>query len=101
MSPRTDLQTELEGTLGSGNVYFQPPSTVKMIYPCIVYERSNGFSQFANNKPYLYKQRYQATLIAKDPDIDVIGKIAMLPMCVYDRHFTAENLHHDVFSIFR
>lgn len=100
MPLRTDLQTLLEGTLGTDSVYFQPPTTVKMVYPCIVYARSNADTRFANNLPYLYIQRYQLTLIAKDPDSDVVGKIAMLPMCIFDRHYTADNLNHDVFNIF-
>ena len=36
---RLELQSVLEQTLGSRNVYFQPPASVKMKYPAIVYER--------------------------------------------------------------
>ena len=38
MSKRKDLQKLLEQTLGSRNVYFQPPATIKMQYPAIRYE---------------------------------------------------------------
>ena len=40
MNRRYELQAVLEGILGSGNVYFQPPENLKMRYDCIVYERS-------------------------------------------------------------
>ena len=37
MASRLDLQTFLEELLESKNVYFQPPESVKMNYPAIVY----------------------------------------------------------------
>ena len=52
MGQRLDLQTELEELLGSRNVYFQPPESLRMNYPCIRYTRSSGETTFADNKPY-------------------------------------------------
>lgn len=37
MASRLNLQTFLEEILESRNVYFQPPESVKMKYPAIVY----------------------------------------------------------------
>lgn len=99
MASRSSLQTLLEGLLGSTKVYFQPPSTFKMSYPCIVYGISNADTKFANNKPYAYKKRYQITVIDADPDSAIPDKVAMLPECVFNRHFTVENLNHHVFVI--
>lgn len=82
------------------NVYFQPPETVKMKFPCIIYKRSSGDTQFADNNPYIHRLRYQITVIDSNPDSDIPGKIAMLPMCVFDRHFTSNNQNHDVFNIY-
>lgn len=97
---RLALQDILEGILGSKYVYFQPPSTIRMTYPCIVYQRSNADTKFADNKPYLHRQRYTVTVIDKDPDSVIPDKVAELPECVYDRFFTSENLNHDVFSLY-
>lgn len=82
------------------NVYFQPPPTFQMKYPCIKYELASGDTQFASNNPYRFTRRYKVTYIDSNPDSDVPGKIAMLPMCVFDRHYTADNLNHDVFNIY-
>ena len=38
-TPRLELQDLLETVLGSQYVYFQPPATLRMRYPCIVYAR--------------------------------------------------------------
>lgn len=100
MGQRLELQTLLEGLLGTRNVYFQPPANVQMEYPCILYKRDAADSQFAGNTPYRYTKRYQVTYISQDPDSEIPDKIALLPMCVFDRHYAVRNLNHDVFSIF-
>lgn len=100
MSRRLDLQKLLVDLLGSKNVYFQPRETLTMEYPCIVYRRDYAKTDFADNRPYRFKKRYQITLIDIDPDSDIHEKLAALPLCVYDRFFTADNLNHDVYNIF-
>lgn len=99
-APRETLQTLLEGALGSAYVYFQPPANVQMTYPCIVYQRDSSDAKFAGNAPYSYTQRYQVTVIDKNPDSDVVGKVALLPLCTYNRFFAADNLNHDVFNLY-
>ena len=100
MAPRTELQTLLEQVLGSGNVYFQPPNNITIAYPCIVYKRSRIESEFADNEPYGHQKRYTVTVISRDPDNAVVDQIAALPKCSHDRFFTADNLNHDVFTLY-
>jgi len=100
MGQRLDLQEILEVILGTDAVYFQPPSNVQMVYPCIVYARDAGSTKFAANRPYNYKQRYQVILIDRNPDNSVIQTMAMVPLCLYDRHYVSDNLHHDVFNVY-
>ena len=97
---RLELQTLLEGVLGSKNVYFQPPSNVQMQYPCIVYAQDNAKVEFAGNLPYSYAKRYQVTAISRTPDWDVPDKVALLPLSNLNRIFTADNLHHYVFNLY-
>lgn len=87
--------------LGSRNVYFQPPESVKLEYPAIVYKRKKIDQYYANNKTYIYEPGYEATLIDPNPDSEYIEKILQLPYCSFDRHFTADNLNHDVFTIYK
>lgn len=98
---RLNLQTELENLLGSKNVWFQPPESIKLKYPCIIYERSTGDTQFADNYPYRFTTRYTVTLITKDPDCPLIEKLCTsFPMIKYDRHFTSNNLNHEVYTLY-
>jgi hypothetical protein len=82
------------------HVYFQPPANVQMNYPCIVYKRDSADSQFADNKPYAYTKRYMVTVIDRDPDSDIPDKVAQQPMCLFDRNYAADGLHHDVFNLY-
>ena len=100
MGLRTDLQVLLENLLGSRNVYFQAPSNLQMSYPCIVYTRDNVKTEYADNRSYSFVKRYLVTVIDKNPDSPIPDKIAALPMCSFSRYYTAENLHHDVFTLY-
>ncbi len=100
MGQRVDLHEILCAILGSRNVYFQPPTGFKMTYDCIVYKREKIDSHFANNKLYRHTNRYSVTVIYRDPESEIPQKIADLPMCVHDRYFSNDNLHHDVFTLY-
>lgn len=101
MAPREHLQTVLETIAGDDpHVYFQPPSSVQMQYPAIVYERNPAKTDAANNKPYRISKQYQVTLIAKDPDEVLWAALANLPMCSHERFYVADNLNHDVFTLY-
>lgn len=99
MSSRLELQTLLEGILGSRNVYFQPPESVKMKYPAIVYGLEDIENTFANDGVYLSKRKYLITVIDEDPDSPIVGRVASLPSCRFNRHFESDNLNHDVFIL--
>ena len=100
MSNRLDLQAKFEEILGSRNVYYQPPASVKMQYPAIVYRRKDVDTRFANNVVYMQSSSYEVVLIDKNPDSEFVDKILRLPYCSYDRHYAADNLNHDVFTIY-
>lgn len=95
---RTDLHALLKSI--TDNIYFQPPPTLQMEYPCIVYQRSQIRTEFADNSPYSRTKRYQITVIDLDPDSDIPDKVGSLQMCSFDRFFTFDKLNHDVFSLF-
>lgn len=100
MGRRLLLHQLLINTSGIDHVYFQPPETLKMEYPCIVYKRTSAITRFANDFPYLCEMRYQVIVIDPNPDSEIPEKIAALQKCVFDRHYTADNLNHDVYEIY-
>lgn len=105
MGQRLDLHSLLQSIIGARpdgkpNLYFQPPSTVKMNYPCIVYSRNDADGKRANNGLYNFTWGYSIMVIDPDPDSLIPGKVLALPMCAFDRHYTADNLNHDLFNIY-
>ena len=100
MANRLDLHTLFENLLGSSNAYYQPPESTRMSYPAIRYSRKNIENVYANGLVYNQHNCYEVILIYRDPDSDLPHKIASLPMCSFDRHYTADNLNHDVFTLY-
>ena len=100
MASRPNLQIELEELLGSKNVYYQPPASVQMKYPAIVYSRKDIENTFADNIVYNQSHSYEVIVIDQDPDSVFVEKISKLPTCRFDRHYTADNLNHDVFTLY-
>lgn len=98
MGLRSDLHALLV-TL-TPKVYFQPPTNVLIEYPCIIYHRDYAQTIFADDNPYRHTKRYSVTVIDRDPDSNIPGKVAMLPMCIFDRFYTSDNLNHDVYNLF-
>lgn len=96
MGTRLELQTVLEAI--TPNVYFQPPT--RMSYPCILFKRDGDDTKRADNVAYHHKWRYEVTVIDKSPDSPLVDAVRELPLCTFARHFTAENLNHDVFNLF-
>lgn len=99
MNKRLELHEILCEVLGSRYVYYQPPESVKMHYPAIVYSRENIKNTFADNAIYKQTHVYNVTIIDKDPDSEIVDKISKLPMCRFNKHYESDNLNHDVFII--
>ena len=100
MSSRLELHEILCDILGSRNVYYQPPESVKMQYPAIVYSRSNINNAFADNDVYRQSRAYTITVIDFDPDSSIVSAVSKLPRCRFDRHYAYNNLNHDVFTLY-
>lgn len=80
--------------------YFQPPESVRMKYPAIVYSLDDIANEFANDAVYLSNRRYAAILIDKNPDSEFVGELAAFPLCQFNRSYSKDNLNHYVFEIY-
>ena len=97
---REELQLILEDILGSEEVYFQPPASVRMKYPAIVYSLETITDFDANDRPYIHNKAYQVTVIDKDPDSIIAEVISDLQFCAFERSYASNNLNHFVFRVF-
>ena len=83
------------------NVYFQPPESIKLRYPCCIYKLSRAQMVKADNKVYKYTRAYDLTFIDHDPDVEwdkiVTNKF---DYAAFDRRFVSENLNHWSFTLY-
>lgn len=100
MDRRPELHEVLCEVLGSRNVYFQPPASVEMHYPCIRYTLYDIDNVYADNNVYLQHTGYQITVIDRDPDSEIVEKVSVIPGIRFNRYYTADNLNHTVFVLY-
>ena len=100
MASRLDLHNKLEQMLGSRNVYYNPPESKKMEYDAIRYAKKNIDSRFADDRAYSLRDCYEIIVIARQPDHPIIKKLLEEPYCSYERQYKADNLYHDVLTLY-
>lgn len=101
MASRFELHEELCTILGSRNVYFQPPESIKLNYPCIIYSKSRVNKQNANDRMYKSINEYEVLVIDKNPDSVIPDNIlSHFQMCSFDRTYTSDNLNHSVIKLY-
>lgn len=106
MGNRLDLHEELckivdmKELNGDRHVYFQPPESLRLNYPCIVYSINDIWKKNADNKTYMQRTAYTVTVIDSDPDSEIIQKVLELSMCSFDRSYISDNLNHYVFTLY-
>ena len=103
MKPRLSLHHELCEILGSTHAYYQPPESLKLVYPCFVYGLNPGGRSVtkADNSLYRYEARYQLIYITDDSETDIpITLLKHFPLCSYDRMYVSDRLYHHVFDLY-
>ena len=96
---RTEISAKLKEVLGSSNVYFQSPPSTGMSYPAILYSIKDMPSKPADNRPFVVGTVYSITVLDKDPDSLIPGKMMGLKGCRFDRRFIQSNLYHNIFTL--
>lgn len=101
MAERLTLHEELCEVLGSRNVYYQPPESVKMNYDAIRYKSGGKDIKRANNSLYRTTNRYEGVVITRDPDTDIPDRLlAHFQMISLGTPYTADNLNHYPFTLY-
>lgn len=100
LKSRIELQDILETIPGVKKVYYSPPASIKMKYPCIRYELAGISVHHADNIPYLGGKYYTVTVIDEDPDSEIPERVLGLPYCSPDRPYVSDGLNHFVFTLY-
>lgn len=100
MGTRQDLQNRFEEILGSKYVYFQPPESIKLKYPCIIYSLADIYTRNADDMHYSMQKVYTVSVISRDPDNTIAETILEMPKTRFDRRYVADNLYHDILTLY-
>lgn len=106
MASRLKLHEEFVNILESGGeyderVYYQPPESIKLRYPCIKYSKDGVNTKYADNRSYMNTNKYEVIVIDYDQDSEIPDKILNnFQMCSLDRIYTADDLYHFAFTIY-
>lgn len=98
MKPRSSLSETLH--VLCENVYFQPPESYKLKYPCIIYEFNGVEKRPADNGTYTMYGVYSMLYITRDPDSETKLQLAALPMCSMNTTYERDNLYHYSYRIY-
>ena len=96
---REQLQKILEDLSGV-NVYFQPPQSIRISYPAIIYSLSNISHTNANNNTYTIDHEYKIVLVDKNPDSKTIEKLMTLPRIRFADQYAKDGLYYNSFYIY-
>lgn len=97
---RLSLQNKLVELLGSPNVWFQPPSSLILKYPCIIYKLDDVDETYADDRAYVRSKQYLITIIDKNADSLIYEKILDLPYSSFNTSYVVDNLNHYICSLF-
>lgn len=98
---RLQIQHALEAVDTNLHVYYQPPASVKISYPAIIFKLENIDQRFADDRTYNKDRSYMLTLIHKDPDNDIVDKLVWaFPKIRFDRTYISDNLYHYVYVLY-
>ena len=101
MVSRLKLQEELEEILGSKNVYFQPPASVKLKYPCIIYELTNTDVKRADNKTFVTTNCYHVKHLFKTLEREKKNDLLLHFMMIsHDNRMIVDGLYNDDFTLY-
>lgn len=100
MDRRLELHNILSGIPGVKKAYFQPPETEKLVYPCIIYRLQTVRMLSANDLPYKNRDAYSVTIIDRNPDSKIRRVLESMPLCRFDRPYTADGLNHWVYQLY-
>lgn len=90
----------LFSSTSAAHVYYQPPTNLTMVYPCIVYSRSNIDNKHGDNLIYAQDYIYSVTVVSKNPDEPIADLASRLPGCKFNRTYVADGLNHYTYTIY-
>lgn len=82
-------------------VHFQPSESVKLKFPCLIFKFDGYKDFFANDGRHMLREKYSVTHVYQNPEADLQEEIlSSFLFASFDRPYIADNLYHDVYTIY-
>lgn len=91
---RLELHEKLCQYVPNRQVYYNPPESIKMSYPCIVYNRDSISKIPADDIGYLKHSIYSITVIDFVSDSPIVDSLLDVPFVSFSSSFVSDNLYH-------
>lgn len=92
------IQDAFDGIDGV-NLYFRPPSSLMITYPCVIYDLKVVDVRHSDNQVYSDGERYEVSYITSTQDDRNWTRLRDIPGSRWIRNFNKENLYHHIFEI--
>ncbi len=97
---RLSLHKTLLDILGSEiSLYYQPPESIKLKYPCVIYNLNNEDILYSDDVAYFKVYGFSCILIDYDPASEYFDKLNSIEYSHFDRFYIADNLNHWSFDL--
>ena len=98
---RVEFGEKLRSLEEGSHTYFQPPSGVRIEYPCFIYTRTIGRTMRADDIRYGYAEGYEVNYITSDPDSETPLKVMnAFQYCSDGKPYIVDGLYHHPFTIY-
>ncbi len=98
---RMEFGKKLRSLEDGSHTYFQPPSSVRIEYPCFIYSRDVGRTMRADDRRYGYAEGYEVIYITTDPDTVTPQKVMdAFTYCSDGKPYIKDGLYHYPFTIY-
>lgn len=101
MDDRLKLQLILESIDPKAKVYYQPPSSLSIVYPCMIYKDAPSHINRASDGLYRYVRCYELSYISKSPNMEISKEIlSRFNYSKMNSSYVSDGLIHSIFTIY-
>lgn len=100
---REELHKILCEILGNDHCYYSPPSNIRILYPCIIYELDGTTIKHADDIRYFNRKRYHLTIITENEYDDILKNLFEDDRLLYlseDPSFISDGLYHYPYTLY-
>lgn len=100
MATFKEARAILSKIVGHDRVYFQPPESIKMAYPAVVFHLSDLAATRGSNTVFSMRDRYTVTVMDKQPFPEYLYDLQRVPYTSLDTTYRVNGLNHFVYTMY-